>query len=172
MNQASLGQKCREEISALILVSVIIAFVALTLFLSPQYTPLFLGIAIVALGFVAVMTLRPNLRRRLIESVSSHQVSNNEQELGLSRYRMMAIFAIAGMIAIFPVALRLFPQYTTYLVVAVIIVNLVAGTVLIAGLASSASKKIALLIVLLFLIGLASSILLRNFNITFLTGLS
>ena len=164
MNQASLGQKRREEISALILVSVIIAFVALTLFLSPQYTPLFLGIAIVALGFVAVMTLKPKLRQQLIKKAMDQQI-NHAQDRGLYRYRKMAIASIAIMIAVFPVTIRLLPQYTAYIVVTLIIVHLVAGTVLIAGLASSIGKKMILLVILLFLIGIVASLLLRSFNI-------
>jgi uncharacterized membrane-anchored protein len=162
--------KRREQFGTLIFVGLIFVFVALTLFLNPQYVPLFVTIAIAALCFVAAMTLMPKLRQQLIKKVMDHQIKDQEQKPGLYRYRKIAIAAIAIMIAVFPAATSLLPQYTFYVVVTLIIVNLAAGTVLIAGLASSISKKMTLLIVLFFLIGIAASILLRNVNIPFLGG--
>ena len=111
------------------------------------------------------MTLKPKLRQQLIKKAADHQIKNQEQERGLYRYRKMAIASIAIMIAVFPVAIGLFPQYTVYVVVTLIIVNLVGGTVLIAGLTSSIGKKMMLLVILLFLAGIVASLLLRSFNI-------
>jgi hypothetical protein len=162
--------KPREWLGALIFVGLILVFVVWTLFLNPQYVPLFVAIAIVALGFVAVMALMPKLRQQLIKKAIDHQIKNQEQERGLYRYRKTAIIAIAIMIAVFPVATSLLPQYTAYIVITLVIVNLAAGTVLIAGLTSSISKKMTLLIVLFFLIGIVASMLLRNVNIPFLGG--
>ena len=156
--------KRREWLGALVFVGLILVSVAWTLFFNPQYVPLFVTIAIVALGFVAVMTLKPKLRQQLIKKAMDQQI-NHAQDRGLYRYRKMAIASIAIMIAVFPVAIRLFPQYTAYVVVTLIIVHLVVGTVLIAGLASSIGKKMILLVILLFLIGIVASLLLRSFNI-------
>lgn len=164
MSQTNSGQKRGEWLGTLIFVGVIIAFVAWTLFVNPHYTPIFVTIAIIALGFVAVMALKPKLRQQLTKKAMDHQI-NQAQERGFYRYRKMAIASIAIMIAVFPVATNLLPQYTAHVVVALIIVHLVAGTVLIAGLTSSIGKKMILLVIVLFLIGIVASLLLRTFNI-------
>jgi peptidoglycan/LPS O-acetylase OafA/YrhL len=164
-------QKRREWLGALILVSVIIVFVAWSLLLNPQYGPLFLAVAIGALVFVAVMSLLPKLRRRFIERVVANHVRDEERGRWLYRYRKVAIAVIAVMALIFPIAMSLLPsQYIAYFAVAIVIVNLVAGTVLIAGLASSTAKKIVLFVFLLFLMGIIASLLLRTLSINFLQG--
>lgn len=142
MDLIDLRQKRREWLGVLVFVGVIIVCVAWSLLLNPQYAPLFLAVTIAALGFVAVMALLPKLRRRFIERVIAHHVKNEESGRWLYRYRKVAIAAIAVMALIFPIATRLLPsQYTAYFAVTIVIVNLVAGTVLIAGLASSTAKK-------------------------------
>ncbi len=171
MDLIDLRQKRREWLGVLIFVGVIIVCVAWSLLLNPQYTPLFLAVTIGALGFVAVMALLPKLRRRFIEKVVAPHIKDEESGRCLYRYRKVAIAAITVTALIFPIATRLLPsQYTAYFAVTIVIVNLVAGTVLIAGLATSTAKKLVLFVFLLFLMGIVTSLLLRTLNINFLHG--
>ena len=168
MGLRDLWQKRREWLGVLIFVGVIIVCVAWSLLLNPQHVPLFLAVAIGALGFVAVMALLPKLRRRFIERVVAYHVKDEERGGWLYRYRKVAIAVIVVMALIFPIATRLLPpQYIAYFALTIVIVNLVAGSVLIAGLASSTAKKMVLFVFLLFLMGIATSLLLRIFNINF-----
>lgn len=171
MGLRELWQEHGEWLGALLFVGLIIVCVAWSLLLNPRYTPLFLGVTIGALGFVAVMVLLPKLRRRFIEKVVAYHVGREERGRWLYQYRKVAIAVIAVMALIFPIITRLLSsQYISYFVITIVIVNLVAGSVLIAGLPSSTAKKLVLLIFLFFLMGIATNLLLRVLNINPLDG--
>lgn len=144
-----------SQFGVFIFVGVII--VAWSLLLNPQYVPLFLAVTIGASGFIAVMVLLPNLRRRFIERVVAYHVGVEERGGWLYRYRKVAVAVIAATALIFPIAASFIPsQHISYLALTVVIVNLVAGSVLIAGLSRTA-KKIVLLVFFLFLMGIISN---------------
>ena len=122
--------------------------------------------ALGALGFVAVMFLPPKLRRRFIEGVVAHHVRSEELGGRLYRYRKVAVAVIAATALIFPIAASLIPsQYMSYLTFTIVILNLVAGSVLIAGLPSKTARRAVLLVFLLFLIGVAVGLLSHILNI-------
>jgi len=141
-----LWQKRREWLGALIFVGVIIVCVAWSLLLNPQHVPLFLAVAIGALGFVAVMALLPKLRRRFIERVVAYHVKDEERRGWLYRYRKVAIAVIVVMALIFPIATRLLPsQYVPLYVIAFLLINLTSGAILIAGMLKTMGKWVLLL---------------------------
>lgn len=155
-------QKLKDWLAALIFVAVIIVFVMWDLLLNPQYVPLFLGVIIVALSFVAVMLSLPKLRRRLIEGAVAYHVRSEELGGWLHRYRRVAVAAIATMALIFPIATKLLPsQYIPYFVLALVIVNLVAGSILIGGLARVSGKTVLLVLAVLlpFVMGIVMGLL-------------
>ena len=78
MGFKGLRLKRGEWLGVLLFVGAIVVCVVWSLLLNPQYFPLFLAVALGALGFVAVMFLLPKLRRRFIEGVVAHHVRSEE----------------------------------------------------------------------------------------------
>lgn len=121
-------------IATLILLSISL-YTAWYLQLNPQHIPLFLTTTIIAIGFVVVMALLPKYRQRLVNGILEYDAKGKERGGWLYRYQKVAVAAIAMMALIFPIATKLLAsQYIPYFVLALVIVNLVAGSVLIGGL--------------------------------------
>lgn len=133
----------------------VIAYAIWFFYYEPQHIPLFLGITIVALSFVAVMAALRNHRQRLIRKILAYHAK--EKSLGaLYRCRTVALALIIMNSIIFSIVLRyqLVPlQYMPFYTLAFVVITLASGILLIAALLKTAGKWGLLFVAILIIIG-------------------
>lgn len=129
------------KVNLLVAVGAVLAlYTTWYLLLNQQQIPVFLTATIVALGFVGTMILLPKYRQQLVKRIVAYHARSKEQR-GLYRYQKLAIVITTTGILIFPIATALLPsQYIPYFAVTFLIVQLTAGSVVIAGLLKTAGK--------------------------------
>ena len=131
-------QKYKEWLAVLIFMSMLVGCTTWYLLLNHQQIPVFLTATIIALGFVGTMTLLPKYRQQLVKRIVAYHARSKEQR-GLYRYQKLALVITTTSILIFPIALTLLPsQYIPYFALTFLIVQLTAGSVVIAGLLKTA----------------------------------
>jgi hypothetical protein len=157
----------RRWFGALLLACVIIAYTLWYVLFNFQFILLFLIITIVALSFVAIVSMLKKYRQRLIKAAISHNSRRREwpQSFQLLREAALAVI-IAGALA-FPIALELLPSlYQPFFIVIFVVVELAAGAVFAVALLKT-SKRLG--IVYLAILVAAASIglivgLIHNFG--------
>jgi len=117
-----------------------------------------LATTIIALGFVAVMTLLPKYRQRLVKKMIEYHVKEREMGRELYRYYRVAFLVIIICALVFPVVLQyqlIASQHMPLFVLTFFFVNLAAGVIFIAGFLKAKGKWGLLLIAIV----LASALL-------------
>ena len=74
--------------------------------LNSRYVFVFLATTIIALGFVAVMTLLPKYRQRLVKKIIEYHVKEKEMGKELYRYYRVALLVIIVCALVFPIVLQ------------------------------------------------------------------
>ena len=134
-------QKFKEWLAVPIFISMLVGCTTWCFLLNQQQIPVFLTAIIVALGFVGIMILLPEYRQQLVERIVAYHARGKEQGGWFYRYRKLALVITTTGILIFPIALTLLPsQYIPYFALTFLIVQLTAGSVVIAGFLKTAGK--------------------------------
>ncbi len=134
-------QKFKEWLAVLIFISMLVGCTTWYFLLNQQQIPVFLTAIIVALGFVGIMILLPKYRQQLVKRIVAYHARSKERGGWFYRYQKLALVITATGILIFPIAMALLPsQYIPYFALTFLIVQLTAGSVVIAGFLKTAGK--------------------------------
>lgn len=134
---------------AILVVLSVSLYTAWYLQLNPQRLPLFLVTITVAIGFVVLMALLPEYRRRLAERIAVYHAKERESLGRLYRYRNVALAVILINSLVFPLLwqYQLIPsQYMPLYVITFLIINVASGAILAVGLLKTMGKWVLLLV--------------------------
>lgn len=155
MDSRGLGQKRKDWIYVLIVISIISVYTYWYLSLHPQHISLFLTLTIIVLGFVALMTLIPKYRRRLLKRILAYHTKQKEVGGWLYRYQRIGLILFFITILIFPLLSQyqlIESQYMPWVTLAFFITILASASIQMVGLLKVAGKWGLLLILILALI--------------------